>query len=130
MHKTPPTRLLRIRTRFGSNHQAAINERSRCHRSECEPATQRGKEREQKGRRIPVNDHQVNEIDRHPKLVELEPRQQRERDRRVRTTEGPQQSAGGPARARRNSGTPQLSKKAALANRSASVATMTISAAM
>ena len=47
---------------------------------ERDPSAQRGKGRQQKGRRILVDDHQVDEVDRHPELVVLEPREQREHD--------------------------------------------------
>ena len=80
MHKAPPTRLLRARTRFGSSRQAAIKSTAVAAAASASHPRSDGKDREQKGRCIPVDDHQVDEIDGHPKLVELESRQQRERD--------------------------------------------------
>ena len=45
-----------------------------------DPPAQAGKYIQQKRRRIAIHDHHIEEVDRHPELVELEARQQRQRD--------------------------------------------------
>jgi hypothetical protein len=53
---------------------------SRRHSPQRDPPAQSRKCRQQKRRRVAINDHDVDEVDRHPELVELEAREQRQCD--------------------------------------------------
>ena len=58
-----------------------------------DPPAQGRKYRQQKRRRVAINDHDVDEVDRHPELVELEARQQRQHDENFERNQAPPRSA-------------------------------------
>src|ERR1700687_4254917 len=83
MHRAPPTRLLRARTRYGSSRQAAIKSAAVATVASATHPPSEGKIVSRKGdvsRSMIIRSTKVTVATGHPKFIELKSRQQRERD--------------------------------------------------